>query len=130
MGILYDNTKSYKIVASKRSTGLHGWTGAQIVFWNAAAKVASVHQPPTGRNYVFCMGRPSGNGSSLKGPNNRKTNPSSPRSLYLQQLEERLGKQAIENITTEGQRKAVTDKKSDQSREKLIWDPIQETLSK
>ena len=35
-----------------------------------------------------------------------------------------MGKQAGENIMTEAQRIAVTDSKSELSRNKIIWDPI------
>ena len=86
MGVLYDNTSSYHLVAKNRRTygSGHGWAGAQIVFWNAWAHKSAVWQPPTGRNYVF--GKAYFNyGRKMVG------NPKAPRSLYIKQLEERLG---------------------------------------
>jgi hypothetical protein len=42
----------------------------------------------------------------------------SPRSLYLKQLEERLGKNAVTNVTTKGQRAGV------------IWNDLKEWASR
>ena len=117
MGTLYDNTVGGHIVPDRRRWGAHGWSGAQIVFWNAHGGGHKISQPPTARNY-WLVG--------------------TPRSLYLQQLEERLGPKAVENITTKGQRLATTrrytpetegKKKSqrvldEMSRDKLIWQAI------
>jgi len=116
MGILYDNVTAYNLVANNRGSmgSGHGFTGAQIVFWNCVSGKRNIAQPLTARNYsIGNINRKNGQGE-----------PVSPRSLYLTQLEERLGRKAVENVTTEGQRKAVTDAKSELSREKLIWDAI------
>ena len=100
----------------------HLWFGARLgrganVFWNAWAHKSAVWQPPTGRNYVF--GKAYFNyGRKMVG------NPKAPRSLYIKQLEERLGKQAVENRTTEAQRIAVTDPTSELARDRILWDPI------
>ncbi len=55
-----------------------------------------------------------------------------PRSLYLQQLEERLGKQAVENVTTEAQRKAViaAPEENPLSKWTMIYDELVERLKR
>jgi hypothetical protein len=83
------------------------------VFWNCYGYKLGLAQPATARNYSFGF---SGKGSREK--------PVAPRSLYLQQLEERMGKAGVENITTDAQRRAVTDPTGALSRVKLIRDPI------
>jgi len=59
MGILYDNVSAHVFVAHNRgSTGSgHGWSGAQIVFWNVWGSKTAVQDPPTGANYVFGKAR-------------------------------------------------------------------------
>ena len=90
MGILYDNCSGTHVARNRKGMGSgHGWAGAQIVAWNPQGKLrgnrfhVQYGQPPTARNYAF-----------LK----VKT-----RSLYIKQLEERLGKEALENVFTEKQ---------------------------
>ena len=119
MGVLYDNVMSYYMVARNRGSmgSGHGWAGAQIVFWNVWVQKSAVQQPPTGRNYVFGP-------AYFKYGRKLTGNPVEPRSLYLRQLEERLGKEAVENVTTEAQRKAVTDPTSELARDRILWDPI------
>lgn len=119
MGVLYDNVTAWVFVARNRGTfgSGHGWAGAQIVFWNVWGGKWVVQQPPTGQNYKFGKARFK-YGRKLVG------NPVAPRSLYLQQLEERLGPEAVENVTTEAQRKAVTDPRSELARDRILWDPI------
>jgi hypothetical protein len=97
-GILYDSVKGGTFVAQNRGTmgSGHGWVGGQLVFWNCTGYSTAIAQPPTARNYVFGMSVAKGDYSKQK--------PVKPRSLYLQQVEERLGKQAVENVTTERQR--------------------------
>ena len=54
-----------------------------------------------------------------------------PRSLYLQQLEERLGTEAVEDVTTEAQRKAVAKGPKDSPLSKwiIIYEEIRARLS-
>jgi hypothetical protein len=54
-----------------------------------------------------------------------------PRSLYMQQLEERVGKEAVENVTTEAQRKAVAAGPNDSPLSKwtIIYDEIKARLA-
>jgi hypothetical protein len=55
-------------------------------------------------------------------------NPLEPRSLYIKQLEERLGKEAVHNIATEAQIKAVTGKGNVLSRHTSIWGQIRQGI--
>jgi len=109
-GILYDNTKGYMLRAQNRrgsGTG-HGWAGAQQMFWNTEHDVYVVQAPPFAMNWSvgqvgavrpgkFPPEEPAGILESV----GRVV---SPRSLYLQQLRDRLGEQAVNNVTTEAQR--------------------------
>lgn len=84
----------------------HGWAGANYVAWNTVGKLVC-QQPPTAQNYT--VGHV-GEKAKAAFPNKHDLRPRKegywdhygshvhPRSLYLQQLEERLGKQAVENI--------------------------------
>lgn len=97
VGTLYDNISCGPLNVQWRGrsgTG-HGWSGANMVFWNCRAKSIFCQKPPTANNYAFgCTGK-------LKGSGYHASNgkPVKPRSLYLKQLEERLGKEAVKNIT-------------------------------
>ena len=123
VGILWDNLKGGDFNAQDRAnwgTG-HGWAGAQQVFWNCEPDTICVQQPPTGQNYAIgCTGeitkgrmkdRPAGyyesHGKHVE-----------PRSLYLAQLEDRLGAEAVANVTTASQR------------EGMIYDELKEKLGK
>lgn len=104
MGALYDNVKTGSLCARNRGnsgTG-HGWTGAQIVFWNCEARGMRIQRPPTAELYLIgCKAKGGTEGAHFESHGK----PVLPRSLYLKQLEERLGKKAVENVTTEAQRK-------------------------
>jgi hypothetical protein len=108
----------------------HGWSGNTTVFWNCASPVIFALKPPLGQNFMIGCSDPklydpvrakalisnqnsaSGRkdepvvGEALQGtawkesPNERVT----PRSLYYAQLQARLGKTAVENVTTAEQR--------------------------
>jgi hypothetical protein len=110
----------------------HGWSGNTTVFWNCASPVIFALQPPLGQNFmigcsdpklfdpVHALGRIKNQnnaskrqdqvvvGEALQGtawkeyPNERVT----PRSLYYAQLQARLGKAAVENVTTDEQRQS------------------------
>lgn len=127
MGILYDNVKAHAFTAKNRGNmgSGHGWAGAQIVFWNVTGGKAAIGQPPTARNYMFGMAGLNGSKTQLKGK------AFSPRSLYLRQLEDRLGKEAVENVTTEAQRKAVMEapKANPLSKWTILYDEIRSRLS-
>jgi len=109
-GILYDNTKGYMLRAQNRrysGTG-HGWAGAQQMFWNTEHDIYVVQAPPFAMNWSvgqvgtvapgeFPPEEPAGMMQSIG-------KAVTPRSLYLQQLNDRLGEQAVINVTTAEQR--------------------------
>jgi hypothetical protein len=109
-GTLYDNTKGYMLRAQNRrysGTG-HGWAGAQQMFWNTEHAIYVVQAPPFAMNWSvgqvgtmapgkFPPEEPGGIVQSMG-------QVVAPRSLYLQQLRDRLGEQAVINVTTEAQR--------------------------
>ena len=77
----------------------HGWAIGWAVAWNCAAKTLDVQQPPGAINWcIGCTGElkktsaPSGPWLSSHGT------PVLPKSLYLAQLRERLGEEALKNI--------------------------------
>ncbi len=104
-GLLFDNVYGGQIRVQNRGasgTG-HGWSGAQTMFWNCKSYKSDfeVESPPLTRNWgIGCIG--------LKQTNNgywESWGAHVPlRSLYLQQLQERLGEQAVANITVPEQR--------------------------
>jgi len=108
----------------------HGWSGNTTVFWNCASPVIFALQPPLGQNFMIGCSDPKlydpvrakGTVSNQNNASGRKDelcegalqgtawkespNESvTPRSLYYAQLEARLGKAAVENVTTEEQRR-------------------------
>lgn len=100
-GQLYDNVYGGQIrVQNREDMGSgHGWAGAQIMFWNCFSSKSDikVESPAGSRNWgVGCVGSTKlGNGYWESWGTHVL-----PRSLYLQQLEERLGAIAVQNITT------------------------------
>ncbi|MEG0185260.1 MAG: hypothetical protein RR704_17635 [Stenotrophomonas sp.] len=119
-GVLYDNTKGYMLRAQNRrysGTG-HGWAGAQQMFWNTEHAIYVVQAPPHAMNWSvgqvgqtlpgkFPPEEPAGMVESAG-------HAVAPRSLYLQQLRDRLGEQAVVDVTTAAQR------------EGRIWDSLAE----
>ena len=103
-GVLYDNVKA-PLTARFWKDFIIGWAGANIVFWNCEGDFR-IQKPPTAQNYSFGhIGtaaviyntalqdyvRPRGHVESLD-------KHVTPRSLYLTQLKERLGENAVKNI--------------------------------
>ena len=103
-GILYDNVSAdLTIRYTKRTTPV--WCGAYCVLWNCE-RIFMVQQPPTAQNYAI------GHVGEYEMIHNMHlidvTKPRgfiehqgthvSPRSLYLKQLDDRLGEQALRNI--------------------------------
>ncbi len=109
VGILWDNLKGGQFNAQDRGwmgTG-HGWAGAQQVFWNCEASSICVQQPPTAQNYAIgCKGKISKGSFKGRKPGHYESHGKhvDPRSLYLKQLEDRLGLFAVRNVTTKAQR--------------------------
>jgi hypothetical protein len=84
----------------------HGWGMGWAVAWNCVAKSFVIQQPPGAYNWAIgCVGmreslpRPFENGPKLpEGTFDSPGQPVAPGSLYLAQLKERLGVQALRNI--------------------------------
>ncbi len=114
-GTLYDNVYGGEIRARNRGwsgTG-HGWAGNTQMFWNTVSDennrvgngsesgLLQVDSPTGGISWAIGSTAKSRRGRGFFESNN---NPVRPRSLYLKQLEDRLGARAVENITKEPQR--------------------------
>jgi hypothetical protein len=87
----------------------HGWAAGWSVAWNCRAKLFLIQQPPGSMNWAIgCVGtpedRPRPFGKTGEAPNlprgafDSHGVPVAPQSLYLAQLRERLGPQALEAI--------------------------------
>ena len=102
-GVLYDNIKAP--LTARFWDYIIGWAGANIVFWNCEGDFL-VQKPPTAQNYSF--GHIGINSVSFNSGLQDLTKPNghvesldkhvTPRSLYLTQLKERLGEQAVKNV--------------------------------
>jgi hypothetical protein len=109
VGVLWDNLKGGDFNAQDRGhmgSG-HGWAGAQQVFWNCQTSSICVQQPPTAQNYAIgCKGKIGKGAFPDRKPGHYESHGKhvEPRSLYLKQLEDRLGASALNQITTEEQR--------------------------
>jgi hypothetical protein len=84
----------------------HGWTVGSAVAWNSTAKSLLVQQPPGSMNFAIgCTGQfpqapmPGGDKEKLlpQGTVESPNTPVAPQSLYLAQLRQRLGDQAVKN---------------------------------
>jgi hypothetical protein len=104
-GALYDNVKAPLTARFWKDISI-GWAGANIVFWNCEGDFL-IQQPPTAQNYSFGhigtasvifnrqlqeLNKPNGYLESM----DRHV---APESLYLTQLRDRLGEQAVKNIS-------------------------------
>ncbi len=103
--MLYDNitdSKELNVQDRQWAGSGHGWAGGQNVFWNCAAPSIVVQRPPTAQNYAIgCVGELKAgqwNQQAARGLIASHGLPVSPRSLYLAQLEERLGAEAVHGI--------------------------------
>jgi hypothetical protein len=110
-GELYDNVLARELKVRNRGasgTG-HGWSGAQQVFWNCETRSTNnpgsdtihVDSPPGARNFgIGC------DGTNRLGAGFYEDfgTPVTPRSLYLQQLKDRLGQAAVDNIAAPQQK--------------------------
>lgn len=139
-GCLYDNIviKGYdgSLLAVNRGwygSG-HGWSGAQMVFWNCSAPTILVMRPPTAQNFAIGYLGDSGeewlqssrnttvkaiNGVSRSNFDHRgkalvgdgwiecDSATVSPLSLYYRQLKERLGIEAVGAVTTSEQQQRM-----------------------
>jgi hypothetical protein len=98
-GALYDNVRvpDGAINIRNRSnlgTG-HGWAGANMVLWNCEAVIITCENPPAAQNWAIgCSAK------DRRGDGHWESfgQPVEPRSLYLKQLEDRLGATALKAI--------------------------------
>jgi hypothetical protein len=103
-GVLYDNVEAPLTARYWKDISI-GWAGANIVFWNCEGDFL-IQSPPTAKNYSF--GHIGVNAVVFNTPLQDLTKPRgyiesldkhvAPASLYLTQLKERLGPDAIKNI--------------------------------
>jgi len=99
-GGLFDNVRANIAFQDRQWMGTgHGWAGANYVAWNCEGSLVC-QQPPTAQN--FAIGQV---GQKLPGVFKRTEGHwesagqhVEPRSLYLKQLEDRLGPQAVQRI--------------------------------
>jgi hypothetical protein len=110
-GLLVDNCKVPESGIDLMDRGImgsgHGWTVGWSVAWNCTAKTYTIQQPPGSMNWAIgCKGKPetSAQPGSAKGEKlasgifDSPDTPVTPGSLYLEQLKERLGPEALKNI--------------------------------
>jgi len=108
-GSLYDNVKAPLSARYWKDINI-GWAGANIVFWNCEGDYL-IQSPPTATNYSFGhiginavifntffqdLTKPNGHVESMD-------KHVTPKSLYLTQLKERLGMEAVNNVIKKGQ---------------------------
>jgi hypothetical protein len=109
-GMLYDNCRVPDGGIDFRNRGSmgsgHGWSMGWGVAWNCQARDFVIQSPPGAANWMIgCLGenklmpRPFGSEPNLaEGIKDSHGTPVTPKSLYLAQLAERLGPQALQNI--------------------------------
>eukprot|EP00592_Proboscia_alata_P009984 CAMPEP_0194354890 /NCGR_PEP_ID=MMETSP0174-20130528/2885_1 /TAXON_ID=216777 /ORGANISM="Proboscia alata, Strain PI-D3" /LENGTH=735 /DNA_ID=CAMNT_0039123945 /DNA_START=187 /DNA_END=2394 /DNA_ORIENTATION=- len=100
----------------------HGWAGAQQVFWNTESPVVVCDAPRGHRSYAIgvigqeAMSEKVDNSEMgvYRGHYDSLGTHVALRSLYLAQLQDRLGREAVKSVTTESQRQG------------FIWDELYE----
>jgi hypothetical protein len=108
-GLLYDNCRAVGGGFEMRNRGSmgsgHGWSMGWGVLWNCAADDFLVQNPPGAHNWMIgCVGESKTAPRPWSGPDlpggtvDSHGTPVAPSSLYLAQLEERLGSSALKNI--------------------------------
>jgi len=110
VGTLFDNTSDELIRVQNRtdSGSGHGWTGAQQMLWNGVYDEIVLQAPPAAMNWsVGSIGTFIEGSRISDAPNGiieSGSIPVTPRSLYLQQLEDRLGETAVDNVAVPAQK--------------------------
>lgn len=106
VGGLFDNVTGNANAMDRGHYGTgHGWAGANFVFWNHSGELA-IQRPPTAQNYAIGLIGERKEGDFKSTPHNIREDGYweavgkhvSPKSLYLQQLEDRMGSDALMNI--------------------------------
>ena len=99
VGTLFDNVKSEQYMESRNrgwsGTG-HGWAGTQTCFYNCIAPSFRVEAPPGGMSWVIGSGKDGEEGVRV-----------TPASLYYQQVQDRLGNEALDRLATQEQRNSL-----------------------
>lgn len=118
-GVLYDNVivRGHALRLTNRGTDGQGqgWTAANSVLWNSEATDVEVQSPPGAVNQAYgCKGVVTGDGiiwdpRTMPYRDFYRGMPVAPRSLYLAQLEERLGAGAVAAIAP---RQATADNRA------------------
>jgi hypothetical protein len=109
-GLLFDNLLSYELhVENRQDSGTgHGWSGAQVLFWNSTAEGLRSFAPTGAMNWVVgTMGAQQPGQWTTEEPlgfYESHDRPVEPRSLYLTQLRDRLGAAAVRAVTIPAQR--------------------------
>ena len=114
-GNLFDNifTTDRLAVENRGPSGTgHGWSGVQTVFWNCKAdKGQKCHSPKGGMNFAIGSNAQLVLGSWFPdeplGWWEHQWQTVTPRSLYYQQLQDRLGPEAVGNVTYPAQREGT-----------------------
>lgn len=108
-GTLYDNivAPDGQIFVQDRGScgGGHGWAGANEVLWNCRARDLICEKPPTAQNYcIGCTGIKHNGYTKIQSSGlwESHNKPVKPRSLYIQQLIERVGNvNALKVVTSD-----------------------------
>ena len=109
MATLFDNVvvRGNAInVQDRQGSGTgHGWAGSQKVLWNCVADRIACQKPPTSQNHcIGCIAeKDPGWHPREDGHWESHGQPVTPRSLYLTQLEDRLGMDAVREVATDAQ---------------------------
>ncbi len=109
-GVMLDNVVSLdQHVENRQSSGTgHGWSGAQTLFWNTLAEGVICDAPQHAMNWSIGVlaAQEEGSWAPEEPPGWFESlgSPVEPRSLYLKQLETRLGTEAVQAVTSPAQR--------------------------
>ncbi|MHA1369841.1 MAG: hypothetical protein ACTSRA_09040 [Promethearchaeota archaeon] len=101
-GSLFDSVKGGEIANDRHYSDSQGWPGVQNMYWNydLGDYVLRLDNPPGTMNWAIgCRG----SFYAGKGFVEHWNTPVQPRSLYLAQLKDRLGEDAVKNIALQAQ---------------------------
>jgi hypothetical protein len=103
VGGLYDNVSADMAIQDRQWMGSgHGWAGANYVAWNCEGSLVC-QRPPTAQNWAIGQIGEKQAGAFAPRPDGYWESQGrhvEPRSLYLQQLLDRLGRGAVENMNS------------------------------